>query len=317
MAFDGFRTNLARTVAIAALALSFATMVAPSTAAAKTDRREVAGGEYRELNGHQFVTPLYVKSAFNNAYFSFAQGFGMYKFKLLDKTSSLFMYYQQFGGQFDIMNWVSIELGANGFAAIAGDLEDILTLGAIANVDAAAFIRGRFFTLEDIGLQMSGGVGIGYSRLLNMRPIVLAQNAVAALSGDTSIEDQLVVTFQSVAVSPTVMLAYGNGPFGAQLSIGADIDISLDKGGENGYSLRPGLHVGFDIGHFTEYFPFALVVEYMANANVGAGGGVGHSVAGGLEFSGRRDVNLGVLIGAEPNTDSLLLFGALNMQYYF
>lgn len=314
MALDAFRTTLGRTAAAAALAL---TISLPSIASAEEDRREVAGGEYRELNGHHFVTPTYVKSAFNNAYFSFAQGFGMYTFKLLDTEPSLFMYYQQFGGQIDILNYVSVELAASGFAAIAGNLEDILGIGAIANVDAGGFIRGRFLTLHEIGLQLSGGVGVGYNRILNMRPIVLAQNAAAALAGDPSVEEELVTTFSSVAVAPTIMLAYGTGPFGAQFSIGADVDISLDEGGENGYALRPGLHLGFDVGHFTEYFPFAIVAEYMASANLGAGGGTGHSVAGGFQYSGRRDVNLGVIVGAEPNSDSLLIFGALNIQYYF
>lgn len=340
----GTRSSRSRSRGACAVALCL--LAASGTASAEQDRREVIGGEHRELNDHHFITPLYGKSAFNNGAFGFSQGFGVLSFVApepefdangnlvgaTDVKHNIFLYFQDLFAQIGILNYASVDLRASGFAAVAGNADDIISIGAFTNLNAGAFARGRFLTVHDIGLQLSGGFGANYDRTMNVsiRDYVdgvqnlidsIAQGNIDAAAADLDgvfRNAQLITTTTSVQLNPAIMLAWGMGPIGTQLTLQSSIDIDLDTS-DLSATFGPDLHVAFDIGHYTEYFPFALTFEYALNAVVAGGSGTGHNIAGGIQFTGRRDINVGAFFAADDVTNKTLsfMYGALNIQYYF
>lgn len=337
-----------RTLGMATLITLIGAPLCGADAAAEEDRRDVAGGENRILGDHGFITPLYGKTAFNNGSFAFSQGFGVLSFTApeaqfdnngnfvgaTDVDHNIFLYFQNLAAQIGIMNYLSVDLRASGFAAVAGSVDDVISIGAFTNLNAGAFIRGRILTYDtkDFGLQLAAGVGADYDRTLNVsiRDYVDRVNTLisdiangnidAALANPQQLfqNAQLITTTSSVQVNPAIMLGFGAGPFGAQLTFQSNVDIDLDTHGV-ATTLGPDLHLAFDIGHYTEFFPFALTFEYALNAVVSGGSGTGHSVAGGFQFTGRRDINVGAFFAADDVTNPTIsfMYGALDIQYYF
>lgn len=318
------------------------------SAAAEEDMRERVGGENRVVGDHNFITPLYGKSAFNNGSFAFSQGFGVLSFTapepqfdangqlvgFSDLDHNIFLYFQNLTAQIGIMNFLSIDLRASGFAAVAGNVDDIIGIGAFTNLNAGGFIRGRILTYDtkDFGLQLAAGIGADYDRTMNVtiRDYVQGVNDLIAQIANGEIEAafanpqqvfqnaNLITTISSVQVNPAVMLGFGTGPFGAQLTLQSSVDIGLDDGAVSA-TLGPDIHLAFDVAHYTGYFPFALTFEYSLNALVSGGSGTGHSIAGGFQFTGRRDINVGAFFAADDVTNKTIsfMYGALDIQYFF
>ncbi|NUN12520.1 MAG: hypothetical protein HUU55_02655 [Myxococcales bacterium] len=289
------------------------------------DSRAISGGESRTLNGHHFISPLYFLSPFTNGSFSFSQGFGVYQFDFVgvltgeDKQSTIFLYNQRLGAEIGILNQATINVFAMGNAAMAGDLEDILAIGGITDFGAGGGVKVRIATLEDIGMQFALATNVGYSRTLNIQPIALLNQTIDSLIGGQSdlVESQLIVTSDSLSIDPVFTAAFGTGPFGAQVGIGFPVFLGLGSGGDTSYGLSPGLHLAFDLGHYSEFSPIALTFEYQLVETLSDDGGTQHNIAGGFYYSGRRDLSVGLTAGGNFMEDLRLIFGTINLQYYF
>ena len=81
-------------------------------------------------------------------------------------------------------------------------------------------------TVEDVGLQMSSAVYVGYSRNFAVAP----GNFVAAILQDIAntgaipssfsrYQDDLFLQTEQLVITPAVMLAEGVGPFGVQIGV--------------------------------------------------------------------------------------------------
>ncbi len=274
------------------------------------------GGEFRRINGHNFITPTVAHSAFTNTAFAFTQGFGVLQFKGVDllaqqeKDARIFLYGQSLGARIGILNRVSIDVAGGGSAAVGGDLDTILLFGALATMNVGGLVKARLFTLEDIGLQMSLGVGANYVRNLQVSPVAIALNAIEDLE---SVEEQIVQQADAAAVNPVLMVAEGIGPFGAQLSIGPAIGVS---GEDPSTALDTALHLNFDFFGLGGYVPVAITGEYGLSYDIGSEH-AGHTFVGGLHYSGRRDLDLGAIISVSPDEGSSLILGSMVIQYFF
>ena len=292
----------------------------------KEDETAFAGGEYRRVNGHTFISPLNIPSALLNTSFTSAQGFGVLQFDGISvisgdpKRSNIFAYYQVLGAQIGIVNRVAIDVAASGVAAVGGDLEDILVIGALANVNAQGGVKVRIFTLDDVGLQLTGAAYVGYDRNFQVSPgnfigEVLA-NANEVINGQrdfADFEDRLLIESEALEISPAVLVAEGVGPFGVQVGVRPNIGVV----GENSTTdIDAGAEIEFDFAGLTAYFPIALMAEYMLTHDFGAATQL-HNVGGGLFYSGRRDLSLGAS-GIFSFAEGQRFFaGALGIQYFF
>lgn len=297
--------------------------VAPAVKPSSTDRAQASapkdiesGGEYRVVGGHQFITPTNAYSAMMNTSFRFSQGFGVATFEQPSPTTNqptpgrLFLYGQQFQGQLGISNRVSIDLRAQGSAAIGGDLDTILGVGGLALLNVGAMPKVRLFTLENIGFQASLGAGVFYDRNLQIRPSALISKAIGDVAGA---EGQLIQQSGQLNVVPALMLAQGSGPIGVQMSAAPKIAVSATNDNkESGFDF--GTHVAFDFHKVTATVPVALAAEY---GMFYTGSGTNHFVGGGIYYSGRRDFEFGLASGISPSSAISMYQGQMVMQYYF
>jgi hypothetical protein len=288
------------------------------------------GGEYRQVNGHNFITPIGIPSAHANTSVFGVAGFGVLKFSgpsYLTPGSTrdfnIFFYGQGLGGQIGILNRVAIEIGAVGAAAVSGDLDGLLSVGAITNVSAHGFPKVRIFTLDKIGLTLTVGAGFEYSKFLVVQPGKAVDEALkaAAASQDVqkalaALEGNIVKSADDFRIAPAVMLSEGVGPFGLQIAIHPNIAAYSSDADKKRHSLTSGAHVNFDIGYFTRYFPVAITAEYV-NGYEFTSKDVEHTVHGGLWYSGRRDFSMGAAASYNKSPDVSIIAGQLGVQYFF
>lgn len=259
-----------------------------------------SGGEHRVVGGHWFITPFAVRSAMMNANFGFSQGFG----QLTSGDAKLFLYSQSLTGQIGIVNRVAVELGVVGAAAVAGNLETLPVLAALANLKAGGMPKVRLLTVERIGLQLAAGAGAYYHRTLAIIPLYLL----------TDTPKQTLQQVESLEIVPALMLAEGLGPFGAQLSASPVISRAL---GQTTTLLDAGLHLAFDAGRLTPYFPIAVTAEYDITSSLKAGEQPVHAFGGGAYYNGRRDFSVGVLGSFRKQDPASFIYGSMAFQYYF
>ncbi len=286
---------------------------APKSAEA-TD--ESKSGEHRVLGGHRFVTPSYIESAFANTSVAFAQGGGVLNYSGVSAFSGaqrdvqVFLYTQSVLGTIGIANRLAFDLRATGAAAVGGDLDTILTVGAIANLNAGGMAKIRLLTLEDVGLQVTGGVGGYYTRSLNLQPIVLLGKAL----GDAkALETDVIQQTSSFELVPAVMVAEGVGAFGAQLSVAPRIRTATGQS----TSIDAGGQLTLDVGKLTSYVPIAVSGEYQISLPSGAAE-KDHHLGASVYYSGRQAFNVGVLGGFHLYGGGMkIITGGLAMQYFF
>lgn len=296
----------------------------------KQKKRDIAGGEYRVLNEHQFATPQYLVSPFMNASLSIGLGFGSLEIDASadGQSTNLLLFQQQLQARFGIYNWASVELVARGSAAIGGDMEDVVNLGALAQASAGGRIKARIFTEKNIGIQLSGAVAATYEHSLTLRPIALLgpssdllpaglppmDPATLAALG-VSPDAKLLVTEGFTQLMPSLMMAYGTGPFGMQVSVSSVVHFPNEGDGTTVF-LEPGVHVAFDIGHYTLMFPVAITAEYALVQNL-TDTGTAHKVVGGVSYTGRRDLEFVLAFGSELEPSTTLLYGIVGLHYFF
>ena len=299
---------------------------------AEEDGTAVVGGEYRRLNGHNFISPFNVPSAFLNTSITTQQGFGVLQFQGVDpftgdaRDSQVFAYAQSLGGQIGIVNRVAIEVYATGVAALGSAVEEILSIGALANLTAGGGAKVRIFSSDAAGFQLTVGTFIQYDRTFNVRPGAYLATIVDGLpnlpqpptEGDlqdllADAEGQLLSQQEAAEIAPAVMLAEGVGPFAIQIATVPTFPIAGD---DTSVSLEVGGQLEFDFAALTAYFPIALAGGYEMDYRF-SGSDITHQVTGGLLYSGRRDLSLGLIAGYAPDPTITLITGTLAMQYFF
>ena len=126
-------------------------------------------------------------------------------------------------------------------------------------------------------------------------------------------EGQLLAQQEAAEIAPALMLAEGVGPFAIQIAgvptfpiAGEDTSVSLEVGGQ----------LEFDFAALTAYFPIALAGGYAMDYRF-TGSDITHQVTGGLLYSGRRDLSLGLIAGYAPDPTLTLITGTLALQYFF
>jgi acetamidase/formamidase len=292
------------------------------------------GGENRAINGHYFIQPVDMPSSMVAGSVAFRQGFGVLtaelptlasvgaakigRGKLQYEQKNIFLYGQRLAGTIGILNRVGIDLYAGGTAAVGGDMDAVVLLGAIAHLEVGAMPKVRIFTLDDVGLQVTLGVGVGYAHNIHISPYMMISSTIDSLTKDASLEAQIIQQTKQVDVTPTLMVAEGVGPFGAQVFARPVIGVA---GTAPGNALDWGAHLAFDVGRLTQWFPVAITAEYMMNYPF-AGGSMRHNPGGGFYYTGRRDFSLGLVgqaqIEPQPDGTSLNMYlGQMTLQYYF
>ena len=309
--------------------LSALLVLTGGVAFAKQKKRDIAGGEYRVLNEHQFATPQYVVSPFMNASLAIGLGFGSLETEATDggQSTKLLLFQQQLQAQFGIYNWASVELIATGSAAIGGDLEDVVNLGALAQASAGGRIKARIFTLKNVGLQLAAAAAATYEHALTLRPVALLGPSIDLLPVNVPPlpqatldalgvppDAELLTTEGFTQVVPSLMLAYGTGPFGMQLSVSSP--VRLPNEGDTVAFIEPGVHAAFDVGHYTLMFPIAITAEYALVQNL-TDDATSHKVVGGLSYTGRRDLEFVLACGTELESATTLLYGLVGLHYFF
>ena len=277
---------------------------------------ESTSGEYRVLGGHRFVTPNNIESAIANTSVAFAQGGGVLNYAGVSafngskRDVQVFLYTQSVLATIGLANRIAFDLRASGAAAVGGDLDTILTVGAIANLNAGGMAKIRIVTLDDVGLQLAAGVGGYYSRSLNLQPIILLGKAL----GDAkSLETDVIQQTSSFELVPAVMVAEGVGAFGAQLSVAPRIRTATGQS----TSVDAGAHLTLDVGKLTPVVPIALSGEYQLSLPTGAGE-KDHHIGASVFYSGRQAFNVGVLGGFHLyGSGTQIITGGMAMQYFF
>lgn len=272
---------------------------------------ELAGGEYRVLNGHRFLTPVSSPSGFTSGSLSFVQGFGVYSFDFAGEDGAasagrLFLYSQGFFGQIGMWNRVSLDLRAQGIAAVGGDLPTIVNVGGIADVSAQLMPKVRLVSVEDAGFLASIGVGGQYRRSIFLQPGKLIGKALGDVEAGS-----VITQSEAFELTPTLMLAEGVDAFGAQLSVGPRLALAGD--GEGAMDL--GVHLAFDFSRLTAWAPLALAAEYQLSASFD--GGAVSTLGGGLYYSGKQDFTVGLATQVTLQDQATLIAGQLAIQYWF
>jgi hypothetical protein len=296
----------------------------PTAPAAPTAQptAEPIGGEYRILNGHRVIAPGLLDSAILNSSLGFTQGFGVFQFEGVDifsgepKDARLFLYNQGLFGTIGIANRVAIDVRASGLAAVGGDLNDILVVGALANATAGALAKVRVLTLDDVGFQLSAGAGFYYNRVVLLAP---AQILGAASEEDLQDAASAIVQQQQYgSVRPALMAAQGLGPLGIQAAVGASIPVVGDT---SSVSIDGGVGVTLDLLPLTRAVAVAFTAEYQATQDLGndeTEAELSHSFVGGVYYSGRQAFEPGVAVLFAPQSDTQrLIVGQMVLHYYF
>jgi hypothetical protein len=299
----------------AAAAASPQTQATPATT-------EPIGGEHRILNGHRFIAPGLLDSAILNTSLGFTQGVGVFQFEGVDafsgepKDAQLFLYNQGLFGTIGIVNRVAIDVRASGLAAVGGDLNDILVVGALANATAGALAKVRVLTLDDVGFQLSAGGGFYYNRM-----VLLAPAQILGAASEEDLEDvasSIVQQRQYGSVRPALMAAEGLGPLGIQASVGASIPVVGDP---SSVTVDGGLGLTLDLLPLTRAVAVAFTAEYLATQDLGNDeieAQLSHSFVGGLYYSGRQAFEPGVAVLFAPQSDTQrLIVGQMVLHYYF
>lgn len=277
---------------------------------------ESTSGEHRVLGGHRFVTPGNMESAFLNTSVASAQGVGILSYRgtsVLDGTTrdaQVFLYTQSVLATVGIANRLAFDVRAAGVAAVGGDLDTILTVGALANLNAGGMAKIRLLTLEDVGFQATAGVGGYYTRTLNLQPSILLGKAL----GDArALESDVIQQTSSFELVPALMLAEGVGAFGVQLALSPKIRTA--EGQSNAVDV--GTQVTLDIGKVASFVPIAVSGEYQLSMPID-GAGKDHHLGASVLYSGRQAFNVGVLGGFHLfANDMKIMTGGIAMQYFF
>lgn len=299
-------------------------------------------GEHRRVGDHTFLTPTHLPTAFANTSLASIQGIGMYRFDAPrlgvgvdaqgnpgivegeEIAHTLLLYRQAFLGQIGILNRVSLDLKLAGKAAVGGDLDTVFRLGALAEVNAGGGPKVRIVTFDDIGLQLSAGLGLFYSRGLQLAPAEIVRN----VSNVTGAMDQILMQTESADLQPALIIAEGLGPIGLQFAFAPSFAVAGSAAiGDYvpAHELRAGLHATLDIGELSEDAPIGLSAEYAIGYWLSSlesrGGELDHHVVGGLHYTGRRDLELGgalyVDILRPPVGPKPIEFGGQLVLHYF
>jgi hypothetical protein len=311
---------------VAPLALS-STAAAQGAAASvgRGDDYEKAGGEYRQVNGHRFITPsIDAYSALTNSSIMFEQGFGALIANFKTNTHipgigtiqpQLFEYHQLLAGQIAIANRVSIDLRAKGTADLGSNIENLLTIGVVGTVEAGGGPKVRLFTVDKIGLTVSVGANISYYHFVELSPFQVVAAIANGKSASKGVQQQ-----DAFFVSPLAMLAEGVGPFGVQFTAYP----RFAGGGAKQTDLFLDFHLAFDVGRVTRHAPVAITFEYQPDFLLDPSlppplNSLKNTFAVGVYYSGRRDFTVGGLFDfvADGQQDANDFAGQMTMQYFF
>ncbi len=303
--------------------------IADSDASARPDTTADMGGEHRRLNGHNFLSPITLPSAFLNGSVGTQLGFGMLSFEGPDvleggtKTSRVFAYEQSLGGQIGILNRVAVEVYASGTAAVGGGLEEVLVLGALADVTAGGGVKTRVVSLEDVGFQLSLGTFVQYRRDLFIRPgdfLAAAADRLPSATTDEEVKQvlgeaasKLLAEQEVLEIAPAVMVAEGAGIFGAHFSFSPRLPVAGSA--DRSVGLRTGAQAELDFVGLSSYAPIAICAEYVADYAI-TPDRLTHQLSSGLFYSGRRDLSLGAVFAYAPG-DITGMSGTLSLEYFF
>ena len=282
------------------------------------------GGEYRQLNGHTFIT--IGSSAFLNTAVGFSQGFGVVNFEGVDVAGrrvepSVLLYNQSLFATAGIVNRVAIDLSLTGLAAIGGDLQSVIVLGGFALADVEAMPKVRILTEEEFGLQLTAGVGVAYGRNVFLRPLAIVE--AVAQGGDTSQNlqqgaQQIVTLGQTIDLEPSLMAAWGWDGLGLQLTGGPTFGVAGEVAGNphQGVGFEVDGSITLDLLPWTDTVPVAALAAYGLDASFGPSE-LSHNLTAGLFYSGRSNFSVGgmAVLRSQPRLE--MLVGQMVMQYYF
>lgn len=289
------------------------------------------GGEHRKLHGHNLIRPALVQSAVINTSFGITEGIGLDLYEGTSaltgepRTVRLISYAQTLAGQVAIANRVALELSFGGLAAVGGDVDAVLTRGAFAGLDLRATPKLRLFTVDKLGLQVSGGVGVRYQRSLTLTPGVVVTHALTdpgSLLDTQALQAEMLQQIDALTITPTVMLAEGVGALGVQLSLGPSVRA---YGSDVRHGVAFGAHGALDLRNWSAVVPVALTAEFVLEHAFAAADSAAlvpnaetiYTAIGGLFYSGRRDLQLGATFTASPRERETLLLASMVLHYYF
>ena len=277
-----------------------------------------------DARGHRFIPSEFVPGPFITTDFTTLTGLG-FASAAVNVSGSTTAY--NLGALSESMrlqvaqtSWLALRLGAAGILFSGIDQDAALNFGATFgyNVVAGATAGWRFDRLR-----LAGSLDVGTSQSYTFNILSAIQQSVAASMVNAS---TLLTGVSTITVAPGAQAAYGFSPtlgaFGhvtfsfANAASGGVSQSSkaLEAGGGASIDLAPDNHV-----------PIGFLVAYNLEVDFPPGGApstASHQVAGGIFYTGRPDLALGMEArvsrsSPSPQVDLTVIEAVFGMHYFF
>ena len=280
----------------------------------------------RRLNGHNFVRSELVAWPFPSTYFGTSFGVGAFRF---DVPQGLDANGNPQSGTIDaaamaprldmgigFADWFGLQFGANGSVATGTNVGSAINFGAIFQAQFGGRLVARIWRGETV--QIAAAFGGDYTLGKSVNPLLMISEMLD--SGNFS-PDKLLTDVKSWALAPETMVAFAPISWlGLQTSFAfrfgettiGDLPRISDK------QLLWGLGATLDLA---AVFPGRLPRRLPAGgADRHRGRRVErpeHFIEGGLVYSGRSNLDLGVLASTQLKANSKQYVGVFRMYYHW
>ena len=312
-------------VKLVSLALLLATQVlVPQAAVAAAEAPEPKLS--RQLNGHNFVRSELVAWPFPSTYFGSSFGVGLFSYDVpqgidangnaqaLTITAAALTPRLDFG--IGIADWIGVQLGVNGAVATGTNVDSALNFGAFFQAQFGGRVVGRLWRGDKLQVAAALGGEYSFGKLIN--PLLVVSEL---LSGGDFTASKLLLNVTSWNLGPEAMIAYAPlRLLGFQSSVAFRIGKTEtgDNGSTTDKALAWAIGATFDL---SSVVPLAVPIVYQLAVPIAteAGGDsrAQHFVEGGLVYSGRSNLDLGVLVSTQLKSDSKQYVGVFRMYYHW
>jgi hypothetical protein len=315
---------------------AYAPAPAPTDAPASDDRT---------LSGHTFIFPILQQGAFNTTHFGVREGFVFVSVPQVPLGSATYNInasglIQNFDLGVKILPWLGGYGTLTGQLTTGVDVDSLVILGGAFSFSGEGGGVVRVLRLEETGTQVVVRVFAGGGSGRNVGVLPLVQNII---NGNATLNDVLTGAVGKYVLTPTSNFTFGASVHGAQ-AVGPFVGFQAALEGRstrdtqspfdpnsNAYvdqstttnTFRGSLSA--DVDGNPAGFPLGAMLEYQAEVDSASGATTtSHFIAGGVYYTGRRNLLLGLgaatqlaiqpILGVDANGNSVA--SGTPSQYY-
>lgn len=307
--------------------LAVISMAGPGLARAQAGTEAAEQESARRLGGHDFILSEFVPSPFATTEFALVTALGFASLHVsgtdasgnpVNATYDLAGISQTGRFQVSLLPWLALRVAGGGNTLFG------------TNSDAALNYGGDFGYLYGAGAQVSiplgpvrvgGSLDVAASKTyhFNVNDAIAASLAAGRVTSST-----LLTVRDDLTVAPGVQVAMAFHPaVGAYGHVRYSYDTTTTSGASTSTSfLDAGAALSFDLKPLPVGVPIGFLASYNLRKELKDGGDTEHQIAGGVYYTGRRSLSIGLEVRATLSTpaagaDLKIYESTFGMRYYW